>query len=129
NTFANVGQDAESLFRFDRQENMCGVLTQKAFKSIADEVERSIEKSKIMEIDDRPSISFGVTQDFDVIPGEASDVFTFYGKRVTTKSNIIRSPFYSRVADADVALSSEESKDKESFSQMRNGDGRFERVL
>nr|GEX28774.1 hypothetical protein [Tanacetum cinerariifolium] len=34
----------------------------------------------------------------------------FHGKRVTTKSNILRSPFYSRVADADAALSSEESK-------------------
>nr|GFB73286.1 hypothetical protein [Tanacetum cinerariifolium] len=42
--------------------------------------------------------------------GEASDVFTFYGKKVTTKSNIIRSPFYIRVADVDVALCSEESK-------------------
>nr|GEW91012.1 hypothetical protein [Tanacetum cinerariifolium] len=55
------------------------VLTQKAFESVADEVERSIEKSKIMEIDDR-------------------------------QSNIMRSPFYSRVADADAALSSEEGK-------------------
>ncbi|GJT10581.1 hypothetical protein Tco_0857623, partial [Tanacetum coccineum] len=111
-------------------ENMCGVLTQKAFESIADEVERSIEKSKIMEIDDRPSFSFGVTQDFDVVPvtnnekkvltpmpisaytleGEASDVFMFYGKRVTSKSNIMRSPFYSRAADPDVGLSSEECK-------------------
>nr|GEW69869.1 hypothetical protein [Tanacetum cinerariifolium] len=63
-----VGQDACSLFEFDRQENMCGLLTQKAFESIADEVELSIEKSKSMEIDDRPSFSFGVTQDFDVIP-------------------------------------------------------------
>ncbi|GJZ79356.1 hypothetical protein Tco_0644193 [Tanacetum coccineum] len=112
------------------QENMCRVLTQKAFESVADEVERSIEKTKIMEIDDRPSFSFGVTQDFDVIPvtdnekkvltpmpisaytpeGEARDVFMFNGKRVTSKSNIMRSPFYSRVADLDVALSSEESK-------------------
>ncbi|GJV84838.1 hypothetical protein Tco_1524736 [Tanacetum coccineum] len=112
------------------QENMCRVLTQKAFESVADEVERSIEKTKIMEIDDRPSFSFGVTQDFDVIPvtdnekkvltpmpisaytpeGKARDVFMFNGKRVTSKSNIMRSPFYSRVADLDVALSSEESK-------------------
>nr|GFA14532.1 hypothetical protein [Tanacetum cinerariifolium] len=127
---ADVGQDACSLFGFDRQENMCGLLTQKAFESIADEVELSIEKSKSMEIDDRPSFSFGVTQDFDVIPVtknenkvltpmlisvytpgvEASDVFMFHGKRVTTKSNIMRSPFYSRVANADAALSSEESK-------------------
>nr|GEY34467.1 hypothetical protein [Tanacetum cinerariifolium] len=124
----DVGQDACSLFGFDRQENMCWLLTQKAFESIADEVELSIEKSKSMEVDDRPS--FGVTQDFDVIDVtknenksltpmsicvyksvvEASDVFTFHGKRLTTKSNIVRSPFYSRVADADAALSSEESK-------------------
>nr|GEU35346.1 hypothetical protein [Tanacetum cinerariifolium] len=130
NRFVDVGHDAESLFGFDRQENMCVVLIQKAFESVADEVEWSIEKSKIMEIDDRPSFSFGVTQDFDVIPvtknenkvltpmlisvytpeGETSDVFMFYGKRVTTKSNIMRSPFYSRVADVDDALSSEESK-------------------
>nr|GEX72467.1 hypothetical protein [Tanacetum cinerariifolium] len=175
----------------------------------SDEVELSIEKSKSMEIYDRPSFSFGVTQDFDVIPVtknenkvltpmpisvytpgvEASDVFMFHGKRVTTKSNIMRSPFYSRVADDDAALSSEESKyryfvqvviyqqsnrlqmeslgqdyvetnildtwavvrnfmeeyrsndspfrlflptfvvDKDSFSQMRNDNGRFERVL
>nr|GEW61507.1 hypothetical protein [Tanacetum cinerariifolium] len=188
----------------------------------ADEVERSIEKSKIMEIDDRPSFSFGVTQDCDVIPvtnnentvltpmpisaytpeGEACDFFMFHEKMVTTKSNIIRSPFYSRVANADAALSNEENKvtkylfltnhesdtdilfkskssqqlnrlqmeslgrdyvetnildtwavvrnymeeyrsndspfrlflptfvvDKESFSQIRNDDGRFERVL
>nr|GEW77472.1 major facilitator superfamily domain, general substrate transporter [Tanacetum cinerariifolium] len=124
----DVGQDACSLFGFDRQENMCGLLTQKAFESIADEVELSIEKSKSMEIDDRPSFSFGMTQDFDVIAVtknenkvltpmpisvyklgfKASDVFMFHGKRVTTKSNIIRSPLYSRVVDA--ALSSEESK-------------------
>nr|GFA90796.1 hypothetical protein [Tanacetum cinerariifolium] len=39
NRFADVGQDAKSLFGFDRQENMCGVLTQKAFESVADEVE------------------------------------------------------------------------------------------
>nr|GEX51041.1 hypothetical protein [Tanacetum cinerariifolium] len=127
---ADVGQDACSFFGFDRQENMCGLLTQKAFESIADEVELSIEKSKSMEIDDRPSFSFGVTQDFDVIPVrknenkvltpmpisvytpgvEASDVFMFHEKRVTTKSNIMRSPFYSRVVDADAVLSSEESK-------------------
>ncbi|GJZ52845.1 hypothetical protein Tco_0607730 [Tanacetum coccineum] len=109
---------------------MCGLLTQKAFESVADEVELSIEKSKIMDMDDRPSFSFGVTQDFDVVPvtnnekevltpmpisaytpeGEASDVFMFHGRRVTSKSNIMRSPFYNRVADADAALSSEESK-------------------
>ncbi|GKB97726.1 hypothetical protein Tco_0983863, partial [Tanacetum coccineum] len=83
-----------------------------------------------MEMDDRPSFSFGVTQDFDAVPvtnnenkfltpmpisaytpeGEASDVFMFYGKRVTSKSNIMRSHFYNRVADADVALINEESK-------------------
>ncbi|GJW90690.1 reverse transcriptase domain-containing protein, partial [Tanacetum coccineum] len=192
NMFADLGQDTKSLFGFDRQENMCGLLTQKAFESVVDEVELSIEKSKIMEMDDRPSFSFGVTQDFDV--GEASDVFMFHGRRVTSKSNIMRSHFYNRVADADAALSSEESKvtkylfltvhesdtdilfksksgqqsnrlqmeslgqdyvetnildtwatwksieamicrldcfyrDKDSFSQMRNDDGRFERVL
>ncbi|GKD48305.1 hypothetical protein Tco_1277281, partial [Tanacetum coccineum] len=110
NMFADLGQDTESLCGFDRQENMCGLLTQKAFESVADEVELSIEKSKIMEMDDRPSFSFGVTQDFDVIPGEASDVFMFHGRRVTSKSNIMRSHFYNRVADANVALSSEESK-------------------
>ncbi|GKC00259.1 hypothetical protein Tco_0986395 [Tanacetum coccineum] len=44
--------------------------------------------------------------------GKASDVFMFHGKRVTSKSNIMRSPFYSRVADPDAALSSEESKIK-----------------
>nr|GEY66199.1 hypothetical protein [Tanacetum cinerariifolium] len=113
-----------------RQKNMCGMLTQKAFESIADEVEMSMGKSKSMEIDDRPSFSFSVTQNFDVIPVtknenkvltpmpisiytsrvEASDVFMFHEKRVTTKSNITRSPFYSRVADVDAALSSEESK-------------------
>nr|GEZ91587.1 alternative oxidase 1 [Tanacetum cinerariifolium] len=117
--------------------------------SSEDEVELSIEKSKSMEVDDITSFSFGVTQDFDVIEVtknenkvltpmpisvykpmvEASDVFMFHGKRVTTKSNIVRSPFYSRVADADAALSSEESKDKDSFSQSRNANGRFERVL
>ncbi|GKD76605.1 hypothetical protein Tco_1339226, partial [Tanacetum coccineum] len=116
-----------ALFGFDRQENMCEVLTHKAFESVADEVERSIEKS-YMEIDDRPNFSFGVTQDFDVIPvtnnekkvltpmpisaytleGEASDVFMFHGKRVTSKSNIMRSPFYSRAANPDARLSSEE---------------------
>nr|GEY41291.1 hypothetical protein [Tanacetum cinerariifolium] len=130
NRFADVGHDGGSLFGFDRQDNMCWVLTQKAFESVADEVERSIEKSKIMEIDDRPSFSFGVTQYFDVIPvtnnektvltpmpisaytpkDEACDVFMFHEKRVTTKSNIMRSLFYSRVADDDAALSSEESK-------------------
>ncbi|GKA95628.1 hypothetical protein Tco_0817723 [Tanacetum coccineum] len=98
--------------------------------SVADEVELSIEKSKIMEMDDRPSFSFGVTQDLDVVPvtnnenkvltpmpisaytpkGEASDVFMFHGRRVTSKLNIMRSPFYNRVADADAVLSSEESK-------------------
>ncbi|GJU37285.1 hypothetical protein Tco_1185639 [Tanacetum coccineum] len=87
--------------------------------SVADEVELSIEKSKIMEMDDRPSFSFGVTQDLDVVPvtnnenkvltpmpisaytpkGEASDVFMFHGRRVTSKLNIMRSPYYSRVAD------------------------------
>ncbi|GKC00258.1 hypothetical protein Tco_0986394, partial [Tanacetum coccineum] len=61
NSCADVVVEKESLFGFDRQENMCGVLTQNAFESVADEVERSIEKSKIMEIDDRPSFSFGVT--------------------------------------------------------------------
>ncbi|GJU46612.1 hypothetical protein Tco_1203878, partial [Tanacetum coccineum] len=109
NSCTDVVVEQESLFGFDRQENMCGVLTQKAFVSVADEVKRSIENLKIMEIDDRPSFSFGVTQDFDVIPGtnnekkvltpmsisaytpegEASDVFTFHGKRVTSKSNIM----------------------------------------
>ncbi|GKB02673.1 hypothetical protein Tco_0830762 [Tanacetum coccineum] len=59
--FADVRQDEESLFGFKRQENICRVLTQKVFEIVADEVERSIEKSKIMEIDDRPSFSFGVT--------------------------------------------------------------------
>nr|GEY08836.1 major facilitator superfamily domain, general substrate transporter [Tanacetum cinerariifolium] len=63
----DVGQDACSLFGFDSQENMCGLLTQKAFESIEDEVELSIEKSKSMEVDDRPSFSFDVTQDFNVI--------------------------------------------------------------
>ncbi|GJT66430.1 hypothetical protein Tco_1017910 [Tanacetum coccineum] len=83
-----------------------------------------------MEIDDRPNFSFGVTQDFDVIPvsnnekkdltpvpisaytpeGKASDVFMFHGRRVTSKSNIMRSPYYSRVADPYAGLSSEESK-------------------
>nr|GFC95499.1 hypothetical protein [Tanacetum cinerariifolium] len=104
---------------------MCGLLTQKAFESVADEVELSIEKSKSMEIDDRPSFSFRVTQDFDVIPVTKNenkvltqmpiytpgvDVFMFHGKRVTTKSSIMMSPFSNRVADADDALSSEESK-------------------
>ncbi|GKB02672.1 hypothetical protein Tco_0830761 [Tanacetum coccineum] len=42
--------------------------------------------------------------------GEASDIFMFHGKRVTTKSNIMGSPFYSRVTDADAVLSSEETK-------------------
>nr|GEV50939.1 hypothetical protein [Tanacetum cinerariifolium] len=181
-----------------KRNNLCGVLIQKEFESIADEVERSIEKSKIMEIDDRPSFSFCVTQDYDVIPvtnnektvltpmpisaytpeGEACDFFMLHEKMVTTKSNIMRSPFYGRVADANAALSNEESKvtkylfltnhesdtdilfkskssqqsnrlqmeslgrdyvetnildtwavDKESFSQIRNDDGRFERVL
>ncbi|GJS34560.1 hypothetical protein Tco_0532942 [Tanacetum coccineum] len=130
NSCVDVVVEKESLFGFDRQENMCGVLTQKAFESVADEVERSIEKSKIMEIDDRPSFSFGVTQDFDVVPvtnnekkvltpmpisaytpeGEASDIFMFHGKRVTSKSNIMMSRFYSRVAGPDVGLGSEESR-------------------
>ncbi|GJT60017.1 hypothetical protein Tco_1003550 [Tanacetum coccineum] len=52
NSCADVVVEKESLFGFDMQENMCGVLTQKAFVSVADEVERSIENSKIMEIDD-----------------------------------------------------------------------------
>ncbi|GKC13816.1 hypothetical protein Tco_1010598 [Tanacetum coccineum] len=129
NSCAVVVVEKGALFGFDRQENMCEVLTQKAFESVADEVERSIEKS-YMEIDDRPNFSFGVTQDFDVIPvsnnekkdltpvpisaytpeGKASDVFMFHGRRVTSKSNIMRSPYYSRVADPDAGLSSEESK-------------------
>nr|GFA99849.1 peptidase C48, SUMO/sentrin/Ubl1 [Tanacetum cinerariifolium] len=67
----------------------------------SDKVELSIEKSKSMEVDDRPSFSFGVTQDFDVIEVtknenkgltpmpisvyksgvKASDVFMFRGKK------------------------------------------------
>nr|GEV84415.1 major facilitator superfamily domain, general substrate transporter [Tanacetum cinerariifolium] len=101
NSFADVEVDIASLFGFDRQENMGGLLTQKAFESMAEEVERSTEKSKNMETDDIPSFSLSVTQDFAVIPmtnnenkvltpipisaytakGEASDVFMFHGRR------------------------------------------------
>ncbi|GJT65610.1 hypothetical protein Tco_1017090 [Tanacetum coccineum] len=105
NSCADVVVEKESLFGFDRQENMCGVLTQKAFESIADEVERSIEKSKIMEIDDRPSFSFGVTQDFDVIPVTNNE------KKVLTPMPISAyTPEGKAIVDPDAALSSEESK-------------------
>nr|GEU54206.1 hypothetical protein [Tanacetum cinerariifolium] len=84
-----------------RKENMIDVLTQQAFKSVAKEVERSIEMLKNMETDDIPSFS---------VEGEASDVFMFHGRRVMSKSNIVRSPFYDRVVDVDAVLSSEENK-------------------
>ncbi|GJX70661.1 hypothetical protein Tco_0307832 [Tanacetum coccineum] len=174
NSFADVVVDTKSLFRFDRQENMVWVLTQQAFESVADEVERSIENSKIMETDDIPSFSFGVTQDFDVIPvtnNEKKSLNTNADKCLYSGGRSYR------VADVDATLSSEEIKvtkylfmtnhesdthilfksisgqqsnrlqmeslgqdyvetnildtwavDKDSFSQMRNDDGRFERV-
>ncbi|GJW85243.1 hypothetical protein Tco_0158388 [Tanacetum coccineum] len=68
NNLADVVVDTDSLFRIDRQENMVGVLTQKYFEHVADEVDWSIEKSKIMERDDIPNFCFGVTQDFDGTP-------------------------------------------------------------
>ncbi|GJS23564.1 hypothetical protein Tco_0452196 [Tanacetum coccineum] len=42
--------------------------------------------------------------------GEAAEVFMFHGRRVASKSSIMRSPFYDRVADVDSALNSEEIK-------------------
>ncbi|GKC71829.1 hypothetical protein Tco_1117712 [Tanacetum coccineum] len=105
NSLADVVVDTDSLFRIDRQENMVGMLTQKSFECVADEVDWSIEKSKIMESDDIPNFGFGVTQDFDGTP-----IINNEKRRVASKSSIMRSPFYDKVADVDSALNSEEIK-------------------
>ncbi|GJT65613.1 hypothetical protein Tco_1017093 [Tanacetum coccineum] len=42
--------------------------------------------------------------------GEAGEVFMFHGRRVTSKSNIMRSPYQDRVVDVDATLNSDEMK-------------------
>ncbi|GKB38193.1 hypothetical protein Tco_0883135, partial [Tanacetum coccineum] len=162
NSCADVVVEKESLFGFDRQENKCGVLTHKAFESVADEVERSIEKSKIMEIHDRPSFSFGVTQDFDVIPVTNNEkkvltpmpisAYTPEGEAIPSQQSdrlqmesVGQDYVETNILDtwALVRNYMEEYKsndspfrlflptfvvDKDSFSQTRNDDGRFEIV-
>ncbi|GJV86538.1 hypothetical protein Tco_1530476 [Tanacetum coccineum] len=102
--------------------------TQQAFETVATEVDQTIEKSKNKETSDIPSFSLGLTQDFGVTPLVNNETkvltplmisvytpndsvgidFLFHGRRVVTKSNIMRSPHYQRVMDVDGALISEE---------------------
>ena len=121
---------------FDSPGAMIGPLTQAAFVEVADEVERSIEKAKaIKELEEGPSFSLGFTQPDEtakemfvtpvsneerknltpvpisfVPPKDPVNHNKREGKRQTSKTETIRSPFVSRIVEIEPNFTNEESR-------------------
>ena len=128
--------DSAALSGFDSPGAMIGPLTQEAFVEVATEVERTVEKAKAKkELDEGPSFSLGFTQPDEmakemfvtpvsneerknltpvpisfVPPKDPVNHNKREGKRQTSKTETIRSPFVSRIVEIEPNFTNEESR-------------------